>query len=131
MLTEAQKRAKKNFYKRHREKVIKESNERLKKKKAENPKAFRKYKAELAKKQHQKDKEKDLIRLFAYRRLRTEIILEREKCENCGNSENLEIHHQKYTNNKEDLRLLCRKCHLIIHRNWNKKKDLNLGITSI
>lgn len=40
------------------------------------------------------------------------------KCEKCGNEENLCIHHNNgYSNNVEDLYILCRKCHSYIENN--------------
>lgn len=38
-----------------------------------------------------------------------------EKCEMCGATENLHIHHKKYTMNFDDWQLLCKKCHKKIH----------------
>jgi len=43
------------------------------------------------------------------------------KCQVCGELNNLEIHHKQYTNNLEDLAVLCKKCHMKIHR----KRDEN------
>lgn len=40
------------------------------------------------------------------------------KCEMCGNEENLCIHHNNgYSNNVEDLFILCRKCHSYVENN--------------
>ena len=41
-------------------------------------------------------------------------------CENCGSNKNIDVHHKdmNYKNNSiENLMLLCRSCHLKIHRN--------------
>lgn len=48
-----------------------------------------------------------------------ELILHRIKCEICGSTKNLDIHHKDrdYTNNNLDnLQCLCRSCHNKIHR---------------
>ncbi len=52
-------------------------------------------------------------------------IIERDKrCRTCGTNENLEVHHISYEhrgddlNHMEDLTLLCRDCHQIIHDHY-------------
>lgn len=59
---------------------------------------------------------------------RKEILLQKgEKCEECGSIEKLEIHHKKYTNNLQDLQLLCMICHRKVSRKYS---DEELGIRS-
>ncbi len=49
-----------------------------------------------------------------------------EKCEKCNAIENLEIHHKKYTNNLEDLEILCRKCHRKLDKKYSNE-ELGIG----
>jgi len=70
-------------------------------------------------KQTPKVKEKNRIRKYACEYLQAELG---NKCQICGSLEKLEIHHKKYTNNKEDVILLCNKCHSKIHKEEKKKK---------
>lgn len=50
------------------------------------------------------------------------------KCELCGSTENLQIHHKTYEHHGqehlylEDLQCLCKDCHLKVHHELNKKK---------
>lgn len=44
------------------------------------------------------------------------LLKTKKKCEFCGNQENLQIHHKKYTKKINDCLLLCSKCHKKIHR---------------
>jgi len=60
-------------------------------------------------------KEKYKIRQYANRWFRQEIIKEKKQCEMCNSIENLELHHKEYNKNKEEIILLCRKCHRKIH----------------
>ena len=60
-------------------------------------------------------REKYLIRLKTYKRLRKDIIEDRKVCEECGSNKDLQIHHLEYKFDKEYLMLLCRKCHTKIH----------------
>ncbi|MCH5315443.1 MAG: HNH endonuclease [Eubacterium sp.] len=49
-----------------------------------------------------------------------ELILQRTTCENCGKSGNLDVHHidgNYQNNNLENLKVLCRSCHIKEHRN--------------
>ncbi len=64
------------------------------------------------------------------------IAVERanRKCEKCGSSENLQIHHKdgkgrsyinkglEPNNELNNLMVLCRSCHIILHEELNKKK---------
>ena len=76
---------------------------------------------------HKKElNEINLIRLFAVRKLKPFLICKYGGCQLCKSTEKLEIHHIKYTNEWEDVMLLCRKCHLNIHteggvKKWKKK----------
>lgn len=54
-------------------------------------------------------------------------MIAKEKCENCGTTENLGIHHKNndhYDNNPENLQILCVSCHLSLHKKawWAAKK---------
>ena len=60
-------------------------------------------------------KEKCKIRQYAYKSFRQKIIKEKKHCEMCCSVENLEMHHKKYNKNKEEIMLLCRKCHRKLH----------------
>jgi hypothetical protein len=61
-------------------------------------------------------REKMLLRKRAYDYLRDEIIKQRKKCEKCQTTQNLEIHHKNYENNKlSNLVLLCVRCHNECH----------------
>jgi len=82
-------------------------------------KAYRKENKEKIKKYQKKyyelNEEKIKFQRYAYQKLRKKIINERKKCEKCGSKKHLDIHHKKYTNNGEDLKLLCRSCHMKEH----------------
>lgn len=61
-------------------------------------------------------KERDKLRHFALMKLKENIIKERKKCEKCGTTENLEIHHRNYQSNElNNLVLLCHNCHIKEH----------------
>ena len=53
---------------------------------------------------------------------------EGSKCEICGSTENLQIHHKTYEHHGyehlylEELQCLCKDCHLKVHHELNKKK---------
>lgn len=53
---------------------------------------------------------------FANRTLKPLLIKKFKGCQFCKYKKNLEIHHIKYTKKFEDVLLLCRECHLNIHR---------------
>ena len=57
-----------------------------------------------------------LVRANTNSKIRLEIIKERQFCELCKSKKNLEIHHIKYSQDKDYLQLLCRNCHRDIHR---------------
>jgi len=68
-----------------------------------------------------KNKEKCLMQSYAWKRLKQEMG---DKCEKCGETENLHIHHKQYVqiNSKEfknfnlkQLELLCPSCHKLTH----------------
>ena len=71
------------------------------------------------------NKTKDKCRTWA-RYHREEILKELgDICNNCQNNKNIETHHKKYTNNLEDMEVLCRKCHRALSRKYT---DEELGI---
>lgn len=52
------------------------------------------------------------------------LILHKNKCEECGSNKNLDIHHKDgnwKNNNLDNLVCLCRSCHIKHERNKNKK----------
>lgn len=48
------------------------------------------------------------------------------KCQECGSKRKLHVHHKHYKNfgneEPEDLMLVCEKCHIAIHKEWDKNK---------
>lgn len=47
-----------------------------------------------------------------------------DKCERCGKSEKLHVHHKdrdRRNNNDENLEVLCTMCHMHEHKNWEKR----------
>jgi hypothetical protein len=65
---------------------------------------------------------KDFLKTDYWQKQVRPIIIERDKrCRTCGSTENLEVHHISYEhrgddiNHLENLTLLCRGCHQIIH----------------
>jgi len=91
-----------------------------KQKKREADKAYYlKNKEKLLKYQKEKralDKEKIKFRNHAVKVLKKVLFDERgEKCERCGSTNNLVVHHKKYTNNLNDLEILCTRCHALTH----------------
>jgi 5-methylcytosine-specific restriction endonuclease McrA len=70
---------------------------------------------------------RDSYRKKRYCRLRQSarnICNRKQKCELCGNSEQLQVHHKLAVslggrNNPENLQVLCRECHLKIHQTKN------------
>ena len=62
-----------------------------------------------------------------WKAIRLLVINERKgKCERCGSTEKLEVHHKTYKNlfNEplEDLELLCKVCHTKHHNKTNNKR---------
>lgn len=49
-------------------------------------------------------------------KLRNNIIVFVGKCQLCGSQDKLELHHDRYDNNFDNLRVLCLNCHKEIHR---------------
>lgn len=48
-----------------------------------------------------------------------ELILHKEVCEKCGSRTNLDVHHKDFNSSNnayENLQVLCRSCHMKIHR---------------
>lgn len=66
-------------------------------------------------------KEINLIRVHSIRWIKPLLISKYGGCQICKSDEKLEIHHIKYTTNFEDLMLLCRKCHIDIHRRSQRR----------
>ncbi len=80
---------------------------------------------EISRKSRLKGKEKGKFRQWAIY-WRERILAEKgSNCETCNATENLEIHHKKYTKNLEDLQILCRKCHRKLDRKYS---DEELGV---
>ena len=71
---------------------------------------------EKVKRYRKKYPEKAKAHNYANNVLRKKILEERKVCEKCGSNKNLELHHKRYENNKKAILLLCKKCHLKIHR---------------
>lgn len=85
--------------------------------KKKNRKKWLEQKARYRKKHNaSKDKELNLIRIHSTRWIKPFLILKYGGCQFCKSTEKLEIHHIEYTTEFEDILLLCRKCHLNIHR---------------
>lgn len=80
---------------------------------------------ELTKKYILKYPEKQKARNWSKYHRKEILEVKGEKCEECNSVENLEIHHKKYTNNLEDLQILCMKCHKKLDRKYS---DEELGI---
>lgn len=80
---------------------------------------------EFNKKSRLKYPEKIAPRYWSYYHRKEILEAKGEKCKKCNSVENLEIHHKKYTNNLEDLEILCRKCHKKLDRKYSDKQ---LGI---
>lgn len=56
-------------------------------------------------------------------RLRMEYFLKYDKCQNCGGTNNLDVHHNDgdpFNNRLNNLTLLCRSCHIKEHRGGKK-----------
>lgn len=62
--------------------------------------------------------EKYLIRQKHNNLFRNLLIEKYGCCQECGSDKFLEIHHEEYNNSNsmEELNLLCRKCHRVLHR---------------
>jgi len=107
----------KKRYKKVKRKYYQENKERLKeqrkKYRGKNREKIRKYEKELNKNPLVNKKRK--IRKHTEYHFRKKLINKFKKCVLCGSTENLEIHHEKYTENEGDLIVLCKKCHLKKH----------------
>lgn len=60
------------------------------------------------------------IQSKSWEKIRLRIIKQRKsKCENCGSTEHLQVHHKTYKNlfneKDNDLQVLCRSCHYSVH----------------
>ena len=66
----------------------------------------------------------------AYKFLREKIINERgNKCEVCQNTpKKLDLHHTEYRNERKFILLVCRGCHMKIHKGIIKLNSLEGGI---
>jgi hypothetical protein len=62
-----------------------------------------------------KNKEKQKIWRYAFRNFRDNMINKIKKCQNCGISRNLELHHLAYDKNIDNIKLLCKSCHRLEH----------------
>ena len=65
--------------------------------------------------------------LSAYR-LAYEILGKEKRCEICGSKRNIDVHHKdkNYRNNTaENIMIVCRSCHMKLHRNKDYGKDLS------
>lgn len=68
------------------------------------------------KRREEKNQNKKRVIQAKSRKILLPILLEKYKgCQLCSSTENLEIHHKRYTVSIEDCMLLCRKCHKKIH----------------
>lgn len=83
-------------------------------------------------KEERREKYIEYLSSEKWKRFRKQIIQERDgACENCRSSENLQVHHKHYINifneQREDVLLLCRKCHKRVHsmKPKNRKKFLS------
>ncbi len=65
---------------------------------------------------YQLDKERKKIQDYAYRNFRDLLIKKYGGCQMCKSKENLEIHHKEYIDDLKSVILLCRDCHLKIHK---------------
>lgn len=81
---------------------------------------FKNYMIEYIK--NRENHKKFLIRQRDYYYSKKKIIKEVIYCQICGSTLNLEMHHKNYDNSKDDLMLLCRKCHRFLHRKNNLNK---------
>jgi len=64
----------------------------------------------------------------AWQKRRKEILKQRgNKCENCGSTEKIEVHHKKGWDDEEDedLEVLCKKCHMDIRHEYGKNDNGN------
>ena len=60
-----------------------------------------------------------------------ELILQKNKCEVCGSKNNLDVHHKDENpsnNNPSNLLVVCRSCHMKIHRPKPKCKVCGLPV---
>jgi hypothetical protein len=67
---------------------------------------------------------------------RRKIFISKIKsCELCGSKIRLQVHHKHYKNigneNDSDICVLCRKCHLLVHRIHSKNKNVSLSEVTI
>ena len=73
---------------------------------------------------------KDYISSLEWKKKSLKWIKETGKCQKCGNIKRLVCHHKTYENfgveNREDIIILCRKCHYIIHDKLKKLKQTRL-----
>ena len=64
----------------------------------------------------EEEKDRKRHREWAYKN-RKKILKElKEECTKCGSISNIQIHHIYYTNNLHDLKILCEKCHIKLHK---------------
>lgn len=62
---------------------------------------------------------------FYYNVIRPQILkIKGNKCESCGNTNNLDVHHSsKKIINIKTLKLLCRKCHMKTHADTGEENE--------
>ena len=75
------------------------------------------------------NKEKEKLRKYAYYHLKEVLIKERGfKCEYCKTtSKSLDLHHIEYNNEKNKILLLCRSCHMKIHKGFIDLNNFLIG----
>jgi hypothetical protein len=59
------------------------------------------------------------------------LVSKIRSCESCGSKTMLQVHHKHYKNigneNDSDICVICRKCHLLIHRTHSKNRNISLS----
>lgn len=59
------------------------------------------------------------------------LVSKIRSCELCGSKTKLQVHHKHYKNigneDGSDICVLCRKCHLLIHRTHSKNRNVSLS----
>jgi len=63
---------------------------------------------------------KQFIRKYTFRHKKE--FIGKKCCEICSSNEDLQIHHMKYTKNRNFWKVVCYNCHNKIHRKYNKIK---------
>lgn len=76
--------------------------------------SYKKFVREYSRKRYLKFRDKHIARSKVARAVKNGIIIKPDTCENCGDKEPLQGHHEDYTKPLE-VRWLCRICHLDLH----------------